>query len=327
MKTTTTKKGEKPSKNDPVNHPAHYTDGKIEVIDFIEDKNLGYHLGSVVKYVARAGKKDPAKHVQDLQKAAWYLNRHIENLKKIKMAVLALFISLSGFSQITLENSYTGYCQVFKINDTDFVYSLYKNREAYIYSSSHALLKEVALAGSPKAQQFGVLLVSKKLFNTDEEMEIAYWYQDSMSYTLHSAITTESGTELFNDTGSVSFVKAGTKAKMILNKTNGITAKAKVFSLPGEYIPTTTGKKESDTKTVSPYPNPAYDFITLPYNITGAGSLIIYNSGGQEVLKYAIDSSFKDLLVNTSILSPGIYFYKTVSGSVTSAAQQFIISK
>lgn len=48
-------------KNDSVNHPAHYTDGKIEVIDFIEDKKLGYHLGNVVKYIARAGKKDPIK--------------------------------------------------------------------------------------------------------------------------------------------------------------------------------------------------------------------------------------------------------------------------
>ncbi len=65
--------------NDPVNHPAHYTDGKIEVIDFIEDKALGFHLGNAVKYIARAGKKDPAKRTEDLKKAAWYLNREIEN--------------------------------------------------------------------------------------------------------------------------------------------------------------------------------------------------------------------------------------------------------
>ena len=67
--------------HDNVNHPAHYTDGSIEVIDFIEDKHLGYHLGNVVKYVARAGKKDPEKTVEDLRKAAWYLNRYIEKLE------------------------------------------------------------------------------------------------------------------------------------------------------------------------------------------------------------------------------------------------------
>ena len=66
--------------NDPVNHPSHYTDGKIEVIDFIEDKKLGYHLGNAVKYISRAGKKDPAKEIEDLQKAVWYINRKIEKL-------------------------------------------------------------------------------------------------------------------------------------------------------------------------------------------------------------------------------------------------------
>lgn len=64
--------------NDAVNHPAHYTDGKIEVIDFIEDKGLGFCLGNAVKYISRAGKKDPAKTIEDLKKAAWYLNREIQ---------------------------------------------------------------------------------------------------------------------------------------------------------------------------------------------------------------------------------------------------------
>lgn len=68
--------------NDPVNHPSHYTDGKIEVIDFIEDKKLGFHLGNAVKYISRAGKKDPAKTVEDLEKAIWYIKRFIEDYKE-----------------------------------------------------------------------------------------------------------------------------------------------------------------------------------------------------------------------------------------------------
>ena len=67
--------------NDPVNHPSHYTDGRIEVIDFIEDKHLNFHLGNTVKYVARAGKKDPDKAVEDLEKARWYLDREIRRRK------------------------------------------------------------------------------------------------------------------------------------------------------------------------------------------------------------------------------------------------------
>ena len=63
---------------DPVNHPAHYKVGGIETIDFIEAKSLGYNLGNVVKYVTRSDHK--GDKLQDLQKAAWYLNREIAQL-------------------------------------------------------------------------------------------------------------------------------------------------------------------------------------------------------------------------------------------------------
>ena len=53
----------------------------IEVIDFIEDKKLNFHRGNAVKYIVRAGKKNIANEVEDLKKAAWYINREIERLK------------------------------------------------------------------------------------------------------------------------------------------------------------------------------------------------------------------------------------------------------
>ena len=67
---------------DNVNHPSHYTSGKIEVIDFIEDKELGFHLGNAVKYISRAGRKDANKTIEDLRKATWYINRQIQILEK-----------------------------------------------------------------------------------------------------------------------------------------------------------------------------------------------------------------------------------------------------
>lgn len=70
--------------NDPVNHPSHYTDGSIEVMDYIEDKGFNFALGNAVKYISRAGKKDKNKTIQDLEKASWYLNREIERLKKLQ---------------------------------------------------------------------------------------------------------------------------------------------------------------------------------------------------------------------------------------------------
>jgi hypothetical protein len=65
-----------------VDHPSHYNTGKIEVIDFIEDQNLNFSRGNALKYLVRAGVKDKAKEVEDLQKAVWYINREIELLSK-----------------------------------------------------------------------------------------------------------------------------------------------------------------------------------------------------------------------------------------------------
>lgn len=63
---------------DEVNHPSHYTTGRIEAIDAIEsalgpESFMGYLRGNVLKYTWRAGKKGPAS--TDLRKAAWYLAR------------------------------------------------------------------------------------------------------------------------------------------------------------------------------------------------------------------------------------------------------------
>lgn len=69
--------------NDSVNSPSHYTDGNIEVIDYIEDKKLGFCLGNAIKYISRAGKKDKDKEVEDCKKAIWYLKRHIKSIEGV----------------------------------------------------------------------------------------------------------------------------------------------------------------------------------------------------------------------------------------------------
>ncbi len=73
---------EEGKKNDVVNHPSHYTDGKIEVIDYIEDKQLGFCLGNAIKYISRSGKKYKDKEVEDLKKAIWYIQRRIYEIEK-----------------------------------------------------------------------------------------------------------------------------------------------------------------------------------------------------------------------------------------------------
>ena len=65
-----------------VNRPEHYQGKRFDVIDIIEEFNLGFNLGNTAKYVLRAGKKDDI--VQDLEKAKWYIEREIKRLKGVK---------------------------------------------------------------------------------------------------------------------------------------------------------------------------------------------------------------------------------------------------
>lgn len=67
-----------------VDHPQHYggKDNPYEAIKVIKAWDLGFCLGNVVKYVSRAGKKDKAKEIEDLEKARWYLDERIQHLKE-----------------------------------------------------------------------------------------------------------------------------------------------------------------------------------------------------------------------------------------------------
>ena len=65
-----------------VNHPKHYNTGKVEVIDAIEEWNMGFCAGNVIKYVARH--KHKGKPIEDLKKAKWYLERLIQQYEQEK---------------------------------------------------------------------------------------------------------------------------------------------------------------------------------------------------------------------------------------------------
>ena len=78
-------------KNDSINSPAerklednifspkHYTHGKYEVIDVIEDWDLNFRLANAIKYIARH--KHKGKPLEDLEKALWYLQREVDTWK------------------------------------------------------------------------------------------------------------------------------------------------------------------------------------------------------------------------------------------------------
>lgn len=66
-----------PITEEKVNHPSHYQGNTFEVIDIIEDFNLGFCLGNAIKYILRAGKK--GDRMEDLRKAIWYIEREMSD--------------------------------------------------------------------------------------------------------------------------------------------------------------------------------------------------------------------------------------------------------
>jgi len=65
--------------HDAVNHPSHYTQYPVEVIELT--RHMNFCKGNAVKYVARAGYKGgPEKELEDLDKAIWYLKDEREQV-------------------------------------------------------------------------------------------------------------------------------------------------------------------------------------------------------------------------------------------------------
>lgn len=64
--------------------PYHFNRGKIEVIDFIDDQGFDkdFYKAAAIGCICRAGFKDGETEIEDLEKAIWYLQRKIKNLKK-----------------------------------------------------------------------------------------------------------------------------------------------------------------------------------------------------------------------------------------------------
>lgn len=72
-------KATQPDQTNIISHPSHYVDGrKYEPKDVIRDWNLNFNLGSAVKYISRAGRKDDI--IQDLKKAKQFIDFEIEAL-------------------------------------------------------------------------------------------------------------------------------------------------------------------------------------------------------------------------------------------------------
>ncbi|MBI3500441.1 MAG: T9SS type A sorting domain-containing protein [Bacteroidetes bacterium] len=270
-------------------------------------------------------------------------------MKKI-IYIILLAYSISAKSQIVWEHTYDsastdnslgfGESQLmvikFEISGERYVKVNRHGASISIYDMNHSLVKTISLVALPLC--FGslgdILYLSEKLFDTDSAIELMY-IRSSCGVSSPYYITNiykEDGTILFSDTGSAQIkpnyeqqqypiYNTSVGTKMILSYRNG---EAKVFSLPGTL---SQGVQDGNAQLMQAqglgnlYPNPSAGKVTLQYELPKGekeGEIILYNTQGAEVKRYKVDDTFKDLLLDNTMLPAGTYFYQlqTSKGSV-----------
>ena len=259
-----------------------------------------------------------------------------------------LALSINAKAQITLEHTYDSastqsfgtpatFSQLivinFAISGERYVKVNRWGNVIEIYNMNHSLDKTISLAGMPLGS-WGlqdILYISENLFSTDGK--IAFIYTDqSINYT---GIYNEDGALLFSDTGLVTIkpnfeqqqypiynTSVGTKMILSYHGSNISSYKAKVFSLPGIL---TTAINEANINLISqssisnPYPNPSENSTQIDYALpkgTNQGEIVFYNMQGKEVKRFKVDNTFNSLLISTSDLAAGTYYYQLQTGSL-----------
>ncbi len=118
---------------DTINHPSHYNQYQgLEIIDLVEQMN--FNRGNAVKYIARAGFKDPEKELEDLKKAHWYIGREIQRLSKTTPVIYPGATDEEVSSKFAYIPSNCPTCQrVWKKNKHDYVVDINNNLVTCVY--------------------------------------------------------------------------------------------------------------------------------------------------------------------------------------------------
>ena len=126
-----------------VDHPSHYNQGKFEVIDVIESEHFDFHLGNAFKYLSRAGKKDPSKFIEDLEKALWYLNRSLNgrNKKPVNPMEYINDMQFSGLLSVVIN-------ELFNANEEEIA----DNRNTSLYMATHFLKNYIDLEKAKRGE-------------------------------------------------------------------------------------------------------------------------------------------------------------------------------
>lgn len=247
-------------------------------------------------------------------------------------AFLAIICSWFNTSaQVTLENSYTGNHRMYldKIEDDGYKYVGINDatKKVLIYNIDHSLWKTIDANIPVNATIIYTLpfYVSKKLFNSDNKIELLVTYNDGTNYI--AKIVNEDGIVLntFTDIFAHNIKNTDNGWKLLLHHIL-VPQQTDVYSLPGEYVglhKINEGKLESDF-----YPNPLNESAIINYQLQSgvkSGVVNVYNNNGALMRMYNIDTPKGHVVFQRGDLPSGVYYYNITTINGVGATDKFII--
>lgn len=273
-----------------------------------------------------------------------------------------LFIALIAFfsnakAQITLEHDYDSASTYssgspalmdqlmiinFEISGERYVRINRHGKTICIYDMNHSLIKTIDFSSFPQASTANnyltILYFSENLFDTDSGTEFMYIANTGTPYT---GIYNDDGSLIFSDNCApltpaswppqqYPIYNTSNGTKMILSYQN---MNAKVFSLPGilsTSIENTNNNLLSQNSISNAYPNPSLNSTQIDYalpNGTNQGEIVFYNIQGKEVKRFKVDNTFNSLIISTSDLSTGTYYYQLQTTGQSSAGKKMVVIK
>ena len=272
-------------------------------------------------------------------------------MKKIFIAVGFLIISFTGIAQITYEATYTtstfDYPVIKYFNHTSPKWMVIDYNNIYLYNLDHSLFRQIPLYDDSA----GVQYLSDNLFDTDSS-NFEYIFHKGYSFK----IVREDNTVLFSrDTASIggfalisdlnlqqSIFATDSGTKMRIWIANPASNRYEIYSLPGtlacpmdcggipyQIINQGTGGLYSKNLN-NPYPNPASSQTNIPIELPqgiNKGEIVLYDLKGRELKRYTVDRTFSHLLLNTTDLAAGAYYYQLQTTKSNSNGKKLIVIK
>jgi len=245
-------------------------------------------------------------------------------MKKIFISLGLILLTISSYSQINLEHTFTAGSTLTSYNTNSKGIMFYYitdtiSNQIKIYNQDYSLYKTITIP-RPAGYIMSITLLSEQLFNSNSSLEFicGFYKFNSAGYVSKIKIYDENLTVL-KDFGSYNYyaypyvISKGSLNKLILYSLLPNSSSqyiSEIFSLPGS-IPNNVS--ELNLPNVKPaYPNPAKTIIALPYILEKEQTSLIriYKLNGQLIEQKLIDSTFDKLLLNVESYQSGVYLYE-----------------